>query len=154
MKTYRFHFNTEYAADLRDAVNDRRKQSIDNEHEEKRTKGKYCAWDRTCAAKDRLEDTLAYLNSLELGNDSRMLEAVIPYFEIENGELTCLELLPVELGIDEPRYRIGTPSVCFDRGIIERLAEMSRPYGTTISVDEKGLGFVALESGKSGSEEA
>lgn len=28
MKTYRFHFNTQYASDLRDAVNDRRKQSM------------------------------------------------------------------------------------------------------------------------------
>ena len=64
MKTYRFHFNAEYVADLRDAVNDRRKQSIDNEHEEKQTNGKYCAWDPTCAAMDRLEDTLAYLNSV------------------------------------------------------------------------------------------
>ena len=85
--------------------------------------------------------------------DSRMLEAVIPYFEIENGELTCLELLPIELGIDEPRYRIGTPSVCFERGIIERLAEMSRPYGTTISVDEKGHGIVDLENSKPSIEE-
>ena len=62
MRTYRFRFNIQYAADLRDAVNDRRKQSIDNEHEERQTKGKYCAWDRTCAAMDRLQDTLDYLN--------------------------------------------------------------------------------------------
>ena len=61
MKTYMFHFNTEYAAYLRDAVNDRQKQSIDNVHNEKQTKGEYFAWNRTCAAMDRLEDTLSYL---------------------------------------------------------------------------------------------
>lgn len=76
--------------------------------------------------------------------DNRMLEAVIPYFEIENGELTKLELFPIELGIGEPRYRIGTPKPCFDRGIIERLGEMSQSYGTKIAVDENGLGIVEL----------
>jgi hypothetical protein len=39
MKTYTFHFNTKYASELRDAVNDRRKQSIDNVHMEDQTKG-------------------------------------------------------------------------------------------------------------------
>lgn len=76
--------------------------------------------------------------------DSRMLESVIPYFEIENGELTKLELFPIELGIGEPRYRIGTPQPCFNRGIIERLGEMSQSYGTKITVDENGLGIVEL----------
>ena len=56
--------------------------------------------------------------------DRRMLEAVIPYFEMENGKLTHLELLPIELGFDEPRYRTGDPRVCTDRGIIERYARM------------------------------
>lgn len=76
--------------------------------------------------------------------DNRMLESVIPYFEIENGKLTKLELFPIELGIGEPRYRIGTPKFCSDRGIIERLDEMSRPYGTKITVNESGLGIVEL----------
>ena len=39
MKTYKFHFNTEYAVDLRDAVNDRQKQSLENMHNDKQTKG-------------------------------------------------------------------------------------------------------------------
>ena len=76
--------------------------------------------------------------------DRRMLEAVIPYFELEDGELTHLELLPIELGFDEPRYRIGNPRICTDRGIIERYAQMSEQYGTKITVDENGIGIVQL----------
>ncbi len=73
MNTFQFNFNLKYATNLRDAVNDRVKQSIENTHKEKQTNGSYCAWNRTCAAMDRLEDTIAYLNSIELGKnrDSR-----------------------------------------------------------------------------------
>ena len=76
--------------------------------------------------------------------DHRMLEAVIPYFEMEDGKLTHLELLPIELGFDEPRYRSGDPRVCTDRGIIERYAQMSAPYGTKIHMNADGIGVVEL----------
>ena len=76
--------------------------------------------------------------------DKRMMEAVIPYFEMENGELTKLELLPIELGFGEPRYRLGNPRVCKDRGIIERYAEMSESYGTKITLNGDGIGIVKL----------
>lgn len=77
--------------------------------------------------------------------DRRMMEAVIPYFEMEDGELTHLELLPIELGYGEPRYRLGNPRFCSDRGIIERYANMSLQYGTNISVNERGIGIVKLK---------
>ena len=84
IKTYRFHFNTEYAANLRNAVNDRPKQSLENVHNERQAKGPYCAWNRTCAAMDRLEDTLHYLNNLELGKDRRGRSAFDFYDFINN----------------------------------------------------------------------
>lgn len=77
--------------------------------------------------------------------DRRMMEAVIPYFEMEDGELTHLELFPIELGFGEPRYRLGNPRFCPDRGIIQRLAQMSAPYGTQISINEEGIGIVKLK---------
>ena len=77
--------------------------------------------------------------------DNRMLESVIPYFEMEDGEMTRLELLPIELGIGQPRYRIGNPSFCSNRGIVERLGEMSAAYGTTIDINEQGIGIVHLD---------
>lgn len=76
--------------------------------------------------------------------DRRMLEAVIPYFEMEDGKLTRLELLPIELGFDMPRYRTGDPRICTDRGIIERYAQMSAPYGTKIDINADGIGIVKL----------
>lgn len=77
--------------------------------------------------------------------DHRMMEAVIPYFEMEDGELTHLELMPIELGFGEPRYRLGNPKFRTDRGIIERYAQMSAPYGTQITVNEDGIGIVKLK---------
>lgn len=77
--------------------------------------------------------------------DQRMMEAVIPYFEMEDGELTHLELLPIELGYGEPRYRLGNPRIRTDRGIIERYAQMSAPYGTEMIINEQGIGIVTLK---------
>ena len=76
--------------------------------------------------------------------DRRMMEAVIPYFEMEDGELTHLELLPIELGFGEPRYRLGNPRICTDRGILERYAEMSLPYGTKMKINGDGIAVVEL----------
>lgn len=95
METFRFQFNTEYARSLRDAVNDRRKQSIDNIHAEKQIKGPYCAWDRTCAAMDRLEDTLDYLNDVELGKDKKSRSAFDFYDFINNAYIVidCIKTI-------------------------------------------------------------
>jgi len=76
--------------------------------------------------------------------DPRMMESVIPYFEMEDGKLTHLELLPIELGFGQPRYRLGNPRFCPDRGILERYAAMSAPYGTSIQIDDQGMGIVRL----------
>jgi poly-gamma-glutamate synthesis protein (capsule biosynthesis protein) len=76
--------------------------------------------------------------------DRKMMESVVPYFEMEDGVLTKLELLPVALGVEEPRYRNGNPKFAPDRGIIERLRDISAPYGTKITIDERGYGIVEL----------
>ena len=79
-----------------------------------------------------------------LMRDHRMLEAVIPYFEMEDGKLTCLEFMPIELNFDKKIWQSGNPRFSDKHGIIERLAEMSAPYGTEITVDERGFGVVKL----------
>ncbi len=76
--------------------------------------------------------------------DHRMLEAIVPYFEMENGKLTHLELCPIELGFGQPRYWMGTPTIRTDKGILERFAEMSAPFGTEITINEDGIGIVKL----------
>ena len=72
-----------------------------------------------------------------------MHESVVPYWEMENGELTKLTLLPVEMNFGEPRSRAGWPRPKADAGILERLAAMSEPYGVKIEI-EGGVGRVAL----------
>lgn len=79
-----------------------------------------------------------------LMRDHRMFEAVIPYFEMENGELTKLELMPIELQFDQPIWKRGNPRFSRQHGIIEHLAEISAPYGTKIRVDEHGYGVVDI----------
>lgn len=76
-------------------MNDRQKQSIDNVHEEKQTNGSYCAWNRTCATMDRLEDTLNYLNSIELGNGTNNRTAFDFYDFINNAYIVidCIKTI-------------------------------------------------------------
>ena len=95
MKKFKFHFNTQYAVDLRNAVNDRIKQSIENVHNDREAKGDYLAWDRMCAAMDRLEDTLAYLNEIELGYRDNNRSAFDFYDFINNASVVidCTKIL-------------------------------------------------------------
>ena len=72
-----------------------------------------------------------------------MFEAVVPYWEAEDGALTKLVLMPVELGFGRPRSRGGWPEPRYDAGILERLARMSEPWGTQIDIVD-GLGIVRL----------
>ena len=72
-----------------------------------------------------------------------MFEAVVPYWEAEDGKLTCLKLLPVELHYGEHRAHGGLPSPNRDKGILERLAKMSKRYGTEIEIRD-GYGIVKL----------
>lgn len=79
-----------------------------------------------------------------LMRDRRMLESVIPYFEMEDGILTKLELMPIELNFGDKVWQSGNPRFSKEHGIIERLREMSLPYGCEIEVDERGFGVVKL----------
>lgn len=79
-----------------------------------------------------------------LMRDHRMLESVLPYFEMENGRLTHLELVPIELNFDKKVWQSGNPRVSVAHGIIERYAEMSRAFGTEIALDARGFGVVKI----------
>ncbi len=80
-----------------------------------------------------------------LMRDKRMLQSVIPYFEMENGELKSLELMPIELSFDKKEvWQKGDPHFSTGHGIIERLSAMSEPFGTKITINEKGIGTVGL----------
>jgi len=75
--------------------------------------------------------------------DRRMYESVIPRWEMENGVMTKLELLPIELGFELPASREGLPTPDKGTAILERLAEMSAPYGTKMEIHD-GIATVVL----------
>ncbi|MCQ2437345.1 MAG: CapA family protein [Clostridia bacterium] len=75
--------------------------------------------------------------------DKQMFQTVVPYWEVEDGKLTKLDLLPVELNFDAPKSMGGWPRPKFDEGILEKLAELSEPFGTKIRIED-GIGHVEL----------
>lgn len=62
-------------------------------------------------------------------------ETYIPYWEMEDGKLTKLTLLAVELGFGMPRSRGGWPMPARDSSILEQLAELSEPFGTRFKIN-------------------
>ena len=72
-----------------------------------------------------------------------MYEAIIPYWEAEDGKLTKLVLMPIELNFGSGKVLGGFPRPKYDDGILERLSEMSKPYGTKMEIRD-GLGYVEV----------
>jgi len=76
-----------------------------------------------------------------LMEDKKMNEAVVPYWETdENGDLTRLELLPVNLWMKSKKCDEGLPYTGGDVSFMERLADLSRPFGVEISMRD-GIGI-------------
>ena len=78
-----------------------------------------------------------------LSYDPIMYESVIPYWEVKNGELTKMTFLPIEEMFALPRSRGGWPVKNTQANILERFAEMCKPYGMDIVI-ENGCGSVKL----------
>ena len=85
-------------------------------------------------------------NNFTIGLQTKreMFEAIIPYWKMEGGILKRLEFLPIELGFGQPRSISGWPKPAKDLSFIERLIEMSAPYGTEIKI-ENGIGKIVLQ---------
>ncbi len=63
-----------------------------------------------------------------------MMESVIPFFEMEDGKLKSLEVMPIELGFGMSHSKIGLPRVATDDSILKRFVEMSEPYGSKFEI--------------------
>ena len=70
--------------------------------------------------------------------------AVLPGFTVDNGRVTEVKLYPVDLGQKLPRSQRGLPRLTRAREPMLYLAELSKSYGTEISVDEEGVGSIGL----------
>ena len=109
-KEFRFNFKIMYVEDLRRAVNDKVDVSVKKiasykSKYDKKSEFDYNAWDRICAAMDRLEDTLHYLNSIVLVPES-MKRAAFDFYNFINCEyivIECIKILAIiyELDIEE-----------------------------------------------------
>ncbi|MBP3376558.1 MAG: CapA family protein [Clostridia bacterium] len=74
-----------------------------------------------------------------LMEDKKMLETIIPLWETdEKGDLVSLKFMPVELGRKCKKSDEGLPRQAKDLGLVERLAEISKPYGVEMTVEDDG----------------
>ncbi len=79
-----------------------------------------------------------------LSSNKVMFEAVIPYWEMNDGKIESIELMPISLTFDVPRSRYGMPRIDKKSGIVERLACLSKPYGTEIEITD-GVGKIKIK---------
>ena len=68
--------------------------------------------------------------------DVTMREAIIPLWETEGKKLVSLKLMPVLISCGEGKHIEGLPQPAVDLGFMDRLSELSRPYGVTLRMED------------------
>jgi hypothetical protein len=94
----------------------------------------------------RTLDPSLFGNKIFYHQQERFWQSFVPRITYEDGKVVEIELHPLALGFGQPLYERGVPVLA--RGaqavkVLDRLAELSRPYGTTITVED-GVGRVVL----------
>ena len=67
---------------------------------------------------------------------------MLPELTYEGGKLTGIELIPITLGWKEARHLRGRPRLAEGdeaRGILQRFADLSKPFGTVVDVETRGV---------------
>ncbi len=77
--------------------------------------------------------------TIGLMEDRRMFMAVIPYWEMEDGKLISLRLMPVEAKMKGHKSETGLPRRSDGVDIREYLNEMCEPFGTQFVLEEDGI---------------
>ncbi|MFB6299724.1 MAG: CapA family protein [Halobacteriales archaeon] len=89
---------------------------------------------------DPTTDTAADVyDRLDIHDADEYWESVLPVCQLTNEGLRSITLHPIDLGADRPRSQRGTPLRAeTDHGeeILDRLVELSSPYGIDISVED------------------
>lgn len=70
--------------------------------------------------------------SIGLMTDRRMFEAVIPYWESENGKIKSLTLYPISLAMDGNKSELGLPRLATELDFFDDFIRRSAEYGTKI----------------------
>lgn len=70
--------------------------------------------------------------------------AVMAAWTMEDGEVTQVQLYPVELGMDKPRSQKGVPVMNGSEETLRYLQSLSEPYGTKIQIQD-GVGTIRIK---------
>lgn len=89
-------------------------------------------------------DVRSKKGKIGLGANSKVWESVIVKWKMKNSKLEEILLYPIELGFELPRYRKGWPTLSNDMSIIQKLADLSKPFGTNIQIDG-GKGVIKVK---------
>ena len=71
-------------------------------------------------------------SSIGLMTDRRMFEAVIPYWESENGKIKSLTLYPISLAMGGNKSELGLPRLATELDFFDDFIRRSAEYGTKI----------------------
>lgn len=71
-----------------------------------------------------------------LGANQAVWKSVIPKLYWKNGVLQRIELQPIDLGYDLPRYRKGWPKLTSDTHVLEQMIRLSKPFGTDLTLTQ------------------
>lgn len=96
-KIYKFNFDIELVEKLREVVNDKLDFTFKAEHipNDLRLSESFLSWNRICAILDRLEDTINYLNSIELGH-CQIKRSAFDFYDFINNAciiVDCIEIM-------------------------------------------------------------
>lgn len=69
--------------------------------------------------------------------------SVMAGWTVEDGRVTQMQLYPISLGMNAPRSQRGVPVLAHDSGVLAYLAELSKPFGTVIRI-ENNVGYIEL----------
>ena len=78
--------------------------------------------------------------------DKKYWESALIKIKYKNKKIVEIIIYPVELGMEKPRSQRGRPmlaSQSLATKILEKIAQLSEPYGTEIKI-ENGLGKISL----------
>ncbi len=76
--------------------------------------------------------------------DPIMYKSVIPYWEVEAGNIVKMTFLPIEEQFSQSRGSAGFPQKNSQLGIMEHFAELSGVFGTDIKINADGTGKLVL----------
>lgn len=89
MQKHEFNFDTKSVSSLREAMNDKLNISTKKEDYDASGKFNYYSWSRMCAAMDRIEDTILYINKTPIGDKGHRI--AFDFYEFLNNEYVVIE---------------------------------------------------------------